>query len=109
MYKEAEEEPESAYFINQRRQWQPRQPGMFQDPSSSFKSPQFNAQQQNMWQNQSQHPFSNWPPQMFPTPNPWMNQAGWPNFPYPPPYWPNSSYPPQWTPSTSQSSPWQSN
>jgi len=51
VYKEAEEEPESAYFINQRRQWQPRQSGMFSDPSSSFQPPQFNAQQQNMWQN----------------------------------------------------------
>ena len=107
VYKEAEEEPEPAYFINQRRQWHPRQSSMFSDPSSSFQPPQFNTQQQNMWQNQSQPPFSNWSPQMFPTPNPWMSQFGWPNFPYPPPYWQNNSYPPQWTPSTSQSSSWQ--
>eukprot|EP00253_Pinus_taeda_P031302 PITA_31302 len=104
VYKEAEEEPESAYFINQRHQWQPRQSGMFSDPSSSFQPPHFNAQQQNMWQNQSQHPFSNWSPQMFPTPNPWMNQSGWPNFPYPRPYWQNNAYPPQWIPSTLQES-----
>ena len=80
---------------------------MFSDPSSSFQPPQFNTQQQNMWQNQPQPPFSNWSPQMFPTPNPWMSQFGWPNCPYPPPYWQNNSYPPQWTPSTSQSSSWQ--
>ena len=107
VYKEAEEESEPAYFVNQRRQWQPRQSGMFSDPSSSFQPPQFNTQQQNMWQNQSQPPFSNWSPQMFPTLNPWMSQFGWQNFPYPPPYWQNNSYPPQWTPSTSQSSSWQ--
>jgi len=53
VYKEAEEEPESAYFINQRRQWQRRQSGMFTDPTSSFQPPQYNAQQYNMWQNQS--------------------------------------------------------
>ena len=109
VYKEAEEESESAYFLNQRRQWQPRQSGMFLDPTSSFQPPQYNAQQHNMWQNQSQPPFSNWSPQTFLSPNPWMNQFGWPNFPYPPPYWQNNPYPPQWTPSTSQGSPWQTN
>jgi len=109
VYKEAEEEPELTYFINQRRQWQPRQSGMFSDPTSSFQPAKYNAQQHNMWQNQSQPPFSNWSPHTFPTLNPWMNQFGWPNFPYPPPYWQNNPYPPQWTPSTSQGSPWQTN
>ena len=51
VYKEAEEEPESVYLINQRCQWQQRQSGMFSDPTSSFQPPQYNAQQYNMWQN----------------------------------------------------------
>ena len=110
VYKEAEEEPKSVNSINQRRPWQPRQPGMFPDPTSFFQNPQYNAQQYGMWQNQSQTPFTNWSPQSFPSSNPWLNQTsqtGWPNFPYTPPYWQNGPYPSQWTPSTSQSSPWQ--
>eukprot|EP00253_Pinus_taeda_P005769 PITA_05769 len=83
VYKEAEEEPESTYLFTS----------------------VVNGSQGNL----SKHPFSNWSPQMFPTPNPWMNQSGWPNFPYPPPYWQNNAYPPRWTPSTSQGSPWQTN
>ena len=54
VYKEAEEEPESIYLLNQRRQWQPQQSGMFSDPTSSFLFSQYNAQQYNMWQSQSQ-------------------------------------------------------
>ena len=69
VYKEAEEEPESVYLINQRRQWQPRQSVMFPDPTSSFQPPQYNGQQYGMWKNQSQPPFSNWSPQSFPSSN----------------------------------------
>jgi len=36
VYKEAEEEPESVYLLNQCCQWQPRKSGMFLDPTSSF-------------------------------------------------------------------------
>ena len=43
VYKEAEEEPESVYFLNQCRQWQPRHSSMFTDPTSSFKPLQYNA------------------------------------------------------------------
>jgi len=112
VYKEVEEEPESMYLINQRRQWQPRQSGMFPDPISSFQPPQYNAQRYSMWQSQSQPPFSNWSPQSFPSSNSWLSQAsqsGWPNFPYTPPFWQNNTYLPQWAPPTSQSSAWQTN
>jgi len=44
VYKEAEEEPESVYLLNQRRQWQLRQSGMFSDLASSFQPPQYYAQ-----------------------------------------------------------------
>jgi len=44
VYREVEEEPKSAYSINQRRQWQPRQSGTFSDPTSSFQPPPYNAQ-----------------------------------------------------------------
>lgn len=84
VYKEAKEEPEPVYLLNQHRQWQPRQSGMFPDPTSSFQPPQYHAQQYNtMWQNQP--PFSNWSQQPFPSSSPWPNQAiqpTWPNFPY---------------------------
>lgn len=36
VYKEAEEEPKLVYLLNQRRQWQPQQSGMFPDPASCF-------------------------------------------------------------------------
>ena len=36
VYKEVEEEPKLVYLLNQRCQWQPRQSGMFPDPTSSF-------------------------------------------------------------------------
>ena len=108
-YKEAEEEPELVYLINQHRQWQLRQSGMFSDPTSSFQPPQYNAQQYNMWQNQPRPPFPNWSPQSFPSSTPWSNQASqssWPNFPYAPPYWQSNPYPAQWTPPTSQNQAW---
>lgn len=40
VYKEAEEDPEPVYLLNQHCQWQPRQLGMFPDPASSFQPPQ---------------------------------------------------------------------
>eukprot|EP00253_Pinus_taeda_P022188 PITA_22188 len=111
VYKEAKEELESVYLLNQRRQWQPRQSGMFSDPASSFQPPQYHAQQYNtMWQNQP--PFPNRSQQSFPSSSPWLNQPSqpnWPNFPYTPPYWQNNVYPAQWTPPTSQSQAWHTN
>ena len=83
---------------------------MLSDPTYSFQSPQYNAQQYNMWQNQPQPPFPNWSPQSFPSSTPWLNQASqssWLNFPYAPPYWQSNAYPAQWTPPTSQSLAWQ--
>ena len=106
VYKEAEEEPELVYLLNQCHQWLPGQSGMFLDATSSFQSPQYNAQQYNMWQNQPQPPFPNWSPQSFPSSTSWPNQASqssWPNFPYAPPYWQSNAYPAQWTPPASQS------
>eukprot|EP00253_Pinus_taeda_P025356 PITA_25356 len=108
VYKEAEEEPETVYLLNQRRQWQPRQIGMFSDPASSFQYPQYNTQQYNTWQSQFQSPFPNWSSQSYPSANPWLNQtsqSGWSNPPYPQPYWQNNPYPPQWTLPTSQAQP----
>lgn len=73
IYKEAEEEPELVYLLNQCRQWQPQQLGMFPDPASYFQLPQYHAQQYNaMWKNQP--PFSNWPQQPFPSSSQWPNQ-----------------------------------
>eukprot|EP00253_Pinus_taeda_P021239 PITA_21239 len=66
VYKEAEEEPEPTYFVNQRRQWKPRQSGMFSDPTSSFQLLQYNAQQYALQQN----PQSNLRPQLLAQPNP---------------------------------------
>jgi len=43
VYKEAKEEPEPLYLLNQRCQWQPRQLGIFSDPSSSFQPLQYHA------------------------------------------------------------------
>ena len=104
VYKEAEEESEVVFLLNQRRQWQPRPSGMQNDPFS-FQPPQYNAQQYSgIWQNQS--PFPNWSQQPFP-PTPWPNQTNqnnWPSLPFYPPFWPT-----QWSPSTSQNQPWQSN
>eukprot|EP00253_Pinus_taeda_P025718 PITA_25718 len=43
VYKEAEEEPEALYLLNQRRQWQPRQTALQQNPQSNLR-PQLPAQ-----------------------------------------------------------------
>eukprot|EP00253_Pinus_taeda_P028979 PITA_28979 len=75
VYKEAEEEPEVVYLLNQHRQWQPRQTGMFSDPTSSFQYLQYNTQQYNTWQSQFQPPFPNWSSQSYPSANPWLNQT----------------------------------
>lgn len=105
VYKYVEEELDLVYQLNQHRQWQPQQLGMFLNPSSSSQPLQYHAQQYNtMWKNQP--PFSNWSQKPFPSSSPWSNQASqsnWPNFPYTPPYWQNNAYPMQWFPPTSQS------
>eukprot|EP00253_Pinus_taeda_P015703 PITA_15703 len=43
VYKEAEEDPEPVYLLNQRRQWQPRQSALQQNPQSNLR-PQLPAQ-----------------------------------------------------------------
>lgn len=59
VYKEAEEETEPVYLLNQHRQWKQRQIGTPTEPSSSFQPSQYNAQQYTgtMWKNQTLIPI----------------------------------------------------